>query len=296
MQFPNEMFPMDPDYTESSILIPESVHIIDLYLAFSDAFGDYRPQVALTLSEFRQKFFVHYQTDKHLSRIAMVNGEIAAFILSTSGSFHGKSCTYLSAVGVRSNYRGLGLMGALFDDLIVQLRKEQFELCLLEVLSSNERAISIFKSKGFTETRRYIGLNGPAANIKAKGNYSIILKNNLYFPFHEEQVTDYVNFQETPSFMRRERKRLVTLLIRKNEKEIGFMILNPVSGRIRHIYVHPEFRRKGAGTGLIQYAMKMTPKLKIINVDQQNESLINFLQALGFRSQLEQLEMTMELK
>ncbi|MCA6078454.1 GNAT family N-acetyltransferase [Fulvivirga sedimenti] len=287
---------MDPDYTKPHIQTPDSVHTTDLYLAFSDAFGDYKPSVGLTLPEFRQKFFVHYQTDRRLSRLALVNAEIAAFILSTPGNYRNRRSAYLSAVGVRQKYRGMGLLGALFDDLITQLKQEQFEQCLLEVLSSNERAIRIFESKGFRETRRFLAYSGPARNLNPPENYSFIVKNNLYFPFREMEITDNVNFQETPSFMRKERKRLLTIVSGDDQQEKGYLILNPVSGRIRHIFVHPEYRRAGIGRSMIQYAITLVPKLKIINVDRENHSLRCFLEALGFHTQLEQIEMIMELK
>ena len=287
---------MDPDYTSPSIQTPDSVHTTDIYLAFSDAFGDYKPSVGLTLPEFRQKFFVHYQTERRLSRIAVVKDEIAAFILSTPGYYQNRNSVYLSAVGVRPQYRGIGLLGAMFDDLIAQLKQEHYGQCLLEVLPSNERAIRIFKSKGFHEARRFLGFSGPAAACRPPENYSFKLKNNLYFPFSEGEVTGNTNFQETPAFMRKERKRLLTVVSEDQHQETGYLIINPVSGRIRHIFVLPEFRRKGIGTGLMHHAMMLVPKLKIINVDAGNDSLLYFLEALGFLRQLEQIEMIMELK
>ena len=268
--------------------------ITDVYLAFIDAFSLYDPQVRLSLPAFRKKFFGHYQTSLELSGIMTYDGAIAGFILITPGNSSGVKTAWISAAGMRREYWGRGWMKRLLESRISALSKEGYDQIILEALTTNEKAIHIFSSAGFGISRKLIGYSLKGNPPASAGTVEIQVLNQLSFPLLQH-CTAIFSFQEEPDFIRKERKRLLTLIARVDQQPVGTLVLNPVSGRIRHIFVMPEFRRMGIGRQLIARASSIVPSLKVINVDGRDRILNEFLIFNGFKKELEQFEMILPL-
>ena len=80
-------------------------------------------------------------------------------------------------------------------------------------------------------------------------------------------------------------------------KLVGYVVFNPKNNRILQIAVHKYHRKKGIGSTLIMTLQKKFGKeLSIINVDKSSKETNDFFKGVGFKEELEQLEMELDLK
>lgn len=80
--------------------------------------------------------------------------------------------------------------------------------------------------------------------------------------------------------------------------EHGCAIVFPGNGDLARLVVRPESRRQGHGTRLLHAAAAAaagTP-LRIMNVDESDAGIAAFLEAVGARRTVRQLEMTRRLR
>ncbi|MHC1567948.1 MAG: ribosomal protein S18-alanine N-acetyltransferase [Candidatus Syntropharchaeia archaeon] len=68
------------------------------------------------------------------------------------------------------------------------------------------------------------------------------------------------------------------------EREItGYIIFNPEDGHIASIAVHPDYRRRGIGTKLVEEVFKRTGRKAYIEVRESNKGAQEFYKKIGFR-------------
>ena len=79
--------------------------------------------------------------------------------------------------------------------------------------------------------------------------------------------------------------------------EDSYAVLFPDTGDLPQLAVRPEARRRGLGTALLHEAAAIAGKpLRIINVDERDAGIANFLERAGAQRIVRQLEMTRRLE
>ena len=80
--------------------------------------------------------------------------------------------------------------------------------------------------------------------------------------------------------------------IYSNQECCAYAIINPQNGAVPQFAVAPQHRSKGLGKILFHHLAKVSPKLKLNNVDAASPNTIDFLNQLGLKNTIDQYEMS----
>lgn len=276
--------------------------LTEMYITFLDAFSDYAVPFKLTKEQFVRKFVQKLKIDFNLSAGAYnYDGSLAGFIFTAVNYYEGLLTAYNGGTGVRPRYRGFKLTTQMYDYLRPLFIERNIKQCVLEVLTSNERAIKAYEGIGFKKTKYFkcYVLNEEDPIFKKASNDSVEILQvkspnwNLY-----EQFCDY-----QPSFLDSSRMIIdnlaneIIIEAREDDQCIGFAIYQSNFGRISQIGIQPSHRGRGIGSRLIQYIHQSSTikKLTIINVNDEAVATKSFFESLKFENQLDQYEMILTL-
>jgi ribosomal protein S18 acetylase RimI-like enzyme len=189
-----------------------------------------------------------------------------------------------------------------FIESIPFLQKAGIKQYLLEVLQHNEPAVSVYRKMQFKVSREFNYFISESSKLKLKtGNLPAGYSLKQINP---EQVGDTSSFWDyTPSWQnsfeaiyRKPDDFLITAAF-INDQMIGYGILEPSSGDITQLAVHPLHRRKGIGTVLLEALLNNNRHsgIKAINTDISSEASTRFFEASGLLLKGKQFEMIKEL-
>ena len=128
--------------------------------AFAEAFSDY----AVTFDPAQtEAMLTRRGLCPELSFAAWEDGRIVAFTLTGTGTFRSIATCYDCATATIPSRRGLGLGGALFRHALPHLAASGARQYLLEVLTTNERAIELYTGAGLRRDTLYLCYGGDTA-------------------------------------------------------------------------------------------------------------------------------------
>jgi ribosomal protein S18 acetylase RimI-like enzyme len=136
----------------------------DWHAAFTEAFADYLiGPFVLTPAQW-PGFLARQGVDLSLSRAAMVRGELAAFALvAPRPALHRWR---LATMGARPSARGSGAAPALLDDFIGRATGAGLATVELEVFAANERALRLYRGRGFEIVHPLMGYERTAQSAE----------------------------------------------------------------------------------------------------------------------------------
>ncbi|CAN5383282.1 GNAT family N-acetyltransferase [soil metagenome] len=267
-----------------------------LYNAFIEAFSDYVIPFALTETQFRNHIIL---TAVDLNRtIGCLDGErLVGFSLNGFGDWHGKKTVYDAGTGVVPDHRRRGVSEAMFHMMLPLFREKGIEQCLLEVITTNTGAISLYKKLDFYPVREL-------ALLQCDGKLSVSSVPPAGVEIREIFQPDWVVFttfwdgepswQNSVAAVERSNKmkRIMGAFI--DGKCVGYIVFSSKFGRVAQFAVDKLHRNRGIGTELIKALQRGTAdgfSFQIINIDKSIESAMTFLTNRGFYERLSQHEM-----
>ena len=135
----------------------------DLHAAFAGAFSDYvAGPFQLPLDQW-PSLEGRQGIDKARSRVALVDGAIAAFAFTCPRVETGR--WRLGAMGALPAARGSGAGPALLDDFLARAQAEGLAWAELECFAANERALRLYRGQGFEVVCALNGWKPPVANV-----------------------------------------------------------------------------------------------------------------------------------
>ena len=145
-----------PTLVAADTLVPA-----DLHAATIDAFADYLVgPFQMTLDQF-PSFIGRQGIDLALSRVVLHDGAVGAYALTCPRQEIGRwRLGVMAAVPVA---RGTGAAPALLDDFIERAGQQGLRDVELECFVENERALRLYRSRGFEQVLRLNGWKSPGA-------------------------------------------------------------------------------------------------------------------------------------
>ena len=124
-----------------------------LHDCFLTAFSDYEVDMRMSREQFRQRL-TRDGISLEMSAAAFEGERMIGFCINGLGQWQEKMTAYDGGAAIIPEYRGRGVAKELFAFLIPRLREAGVVQYLLEVLTSNVPAATLYRKLGFVETRR----------------------------------------------------------------------------------------------------------------------------------------------
>ena len=265
-----------------------------LYICFLAAFSDYEVDMQMSREQFRQRI-VRDGVRMEMSAGAFdANQQMIGFWINGVGTWQGTETAYDAGTGVVREYRGRGVGKELFAFLTPRLKDKGIKQYLLEVLTTNTPAASLYRKLGFMDTRR-LAVFRPFTQISNLSDASVRQIQqpdwNLYRSFWD----GYPSWQNSIDAVERIATDTMIAAAYLNDECVGYGIVFTPSANLMQLAVSPRHRRKGIGSAILA-ALEPPERLKINNIDEQLTNALEFYKANGYKQVLGQYEMMKTLE
>ncbi|HEV8428608.1 MAG TPA: GNAT family N-acetyltransferase [Pyrinomonadaceae bacterium] len=266
-----------------------------LYECFLEAFSDYQVSLQMSEEQFEQRV-KRDGVELEISAGAFDGERMIGFYMNGRGNWHGKETAYDAGTGVIPSHRRRGVAEKLFDFMVPQLKERGIQQYLLEVLTSNERAVSLYRKLGFDEVRRLAVLRSNEP-LKTPGEIEDVSLRRLEEPEWDVFCAYWdgePSWQNSIDAVERVRNQCEIVGAFVGEQCVGYGIVFKPSSILMQLAVAQGFRRRGIGRKILE-ALSGDGILKTNNVDEDLRGTLAFYKATGFEVVLRQFEMVREL-
>lgn len=273
------------------LLSDEDFH--SLYDCFLTAFSDYEVDMRMSPEQFRQRI-VRDGVRLDLSAGAFDGERMVGFYINGAGEWQGKSTAYDAGTGVIPESRGRGVAKELFAFLERRLKEANVVQYLLEVLTSNVPAMTLYRKLGFEDTRRLaVFRSEPQKSTKGTKTDEDISINpieqpdwKLFQSFWDGQPS-WQNSSDAIERIGSERSIIGAFV---DDVCVGYGVAFSPAVSLMQLAVSPEHRRRGIGSAILG-ALEGSKTLKINNIDEDLTAALAFYEAKGYKQVLSQHEM-----
>lgn len=275
-------------------------YLQELYHAFIEAFSDYVIPFALTETQFRNHINLN-AVDLDRTIGCFGDDRLIGFSLNGFGEWNGKRTVYDAGTGVLPNFRRQGVSKAMFEVMMPTFKGDGIEQWLLEVITSNNAAISLYEKLGFKIVRELAVLqcdgkiNGPREMPRNIEIRQIETPDWALLRLFWDGETSW---QNSTAAIERNRTNRNMLGAFTDGKCVGYVVFSPKFGRVAQLAVDKDHRNRGIGSALM-LAMQSTMadgfSPQIINIDKSLTTAMDFFKNRGFYENVSQYEMIMQM-
>jgi len=265
-----------------------STDLIALYECFLLAFSDYEVDMQMSLAQFEQRI-ARDGVQLEVSAGAFVEGKLIGFYMNAPGTRQGQRTVYDAGTGVIPAYRGRGVGKELFALLLPHLKEASVSQYLLEVLTSNQPAVALYRKLGFVESRRLAVLRSDALVKPRSSTVTIRRVEQPDWRLFESFWDGYPSWQNSIEAVERIADHCTIVGAYVDDECAGYGVVLRPAGSLMQLAVAPAHRRRGIGTTILS-ELQSEP-LKVINVDEELKRTLAFFVANGYKTVLEQFEM-----
>lgn len=277
----------------------ENESLEKIHHCFNEAFLDYIVKVQLPYEKF-QKITMRNGVDLKYS-IGLYDGnDLVGFILNGVGTWNTIPTVYDSGTGIIKEYRGKKHSKKMFE-VLKQKLENNFSQYLLEVITTNTPALTLYRHQGFEIERELACFRICRENVpKAETDLDLYFKkiSTLQWALLRTFWNAPPSWQNSIQAVERVSDHFEKIGVYLDNKCVGYGIFYPQSGEIVHIAVKKDMRRRGIGSMLlnkISVESKGSPHLRIINVDRKDQETIDFFRKNKFINDVNQYEMILQL-
>lgn len=258
---------------------------------FNKAFSDYIIPLRLTIDQLEQKI----NSDRirlAYSVGAFEDDELIGFILHGNDTMDNLQVVYNAGTGVIPGKRGRHLTARMYEYILPRLIKDGINKIVLEVISTNVKAIHIYQTTGFNITRTYHGYKGSVALNSTKDG-SELRHLQAYDWIRLRSFWDILpSWQNSVQAVEKLISSNISIGVYNHGTIVGYLIYNPDLKRIHQLAVDRKYRRMGVATQLVTYICNHYSKdISIINIDTSSTETVGFFTTCGMRLFVKQYEM-----
>ena len=264
-----------------------------LYECFLEAFSDYQVDMQMSQEQFEQRL-LRDGVRLEISAGAFADDRMIGFYINGSGTWLGKLTAYDAGTGVIPSFRGQGVAKELFTFLVSHLKEASFSQYLLEVLTNNETAVSLYRRLGFVDTRRLAVFrrSEPVQTLDDSGEVVIRRVEQPEWELFKSFWDGYPSWQNSVDAVERIATYRVIVCAYVDETCVGYGVVFRPATSLMQLAVAPAYRRRGIGSRILSALQReVTETLKVNNIDEELKATMAFFEANGFKMELEQYEM-----
>ena len=271
----------------------------EIHRAFLEAFADYVVPMHSS-REHLEEMLLRRGADLELSVGAFDDGWLVGFNLNALGLYRSRLTLYDVATGIVPSSRRKGVAAGLFEFSLPKLRETKAEQYVLEVIRTNQPAVSMYQKVGFQTSRAFEAFRrtSPVQESRVFARDLGIREMEPDWRTFETFWDWHPSWQNSTQSLQRSGVKKIVLGAMAGGSLIGYGIVFPYSGDIPQFAVHPDYRRTGVGAALLNGLQRNTnPGLPVhvVNVDASAIGTLTFLRNQGFEHFLSQHEMKLDL-
>lgn len=274
----------------------ENISTKELLETFNSSFSDYIIPSYLTKEQLEDKI----QSDSiklEFSVGAFENNQLIAFILHGYDIIDNLKTVYNAGTGVIPAKRGNKLTSKLYEYVLPILYKNNINKILLEVITTNETAIKIYKNIGFKIIREFNCFKGSLNLTNTNSEYEI----SKLEEYDWQKLNSFwdlkPSWQNSVTAVEKLKKSNISIGIYENEKLLGYTIFNPKTKRIYQLSVNKDYRKIGVGKKLLEYiSIHFGKEISATNIDSTSKETLSFITSIGMKMYIKQYEMELTLK
>ncbi len=270
--------------------------------AWNDGFEGYSQAVAMSLSGWLAHI-AHEGLDPELSLIAYDGERPVGCVLSGMREGHAGKVAYNGGTGVAKDYRGKGVGRQLIDAALDLYRRHGAAVATLEVITTNEPALALYRSSGYEITDRLsvLSLEGPVESAGDDSTYVLSEADPQTLegvPFYRGSAPWQCQWQSL-------RDGRVLCAKAPDGALLGYALVRRTwpAGRARpavglyQMGFNPELSDTGpAARFLAESAFREAGRCYAMNIPASDPLTLAVLQDLGLREQVAQFEMRLSLR
>jgi ribosomal protein S18 acetylase RimI-like enzyme len=276
----------------------EDSNLFDLHTCFEKSFSDYAVPFKLSFESFRRRIYEKTNINAQYSVLIWDEKKLIGFILHSSCFYQNEACIYNGGTGVLQEYRGMGLVKKAYEWIIPTLKSDGISSITLEVIQSNLPAIFLYSSLGFEQSKSFDCFK-MTKEISANTKDIKVVSNDVW------NLNKYSALQQyQPSFIDQNESLIhnaeneLILEAYQNETMSGYAVFQPRIARISQIGWLDCEKDQEIVLSLLKSLEKRTfgkIPITLMNINNSNETIINFLRSIGFETTVKQFEMILKL-
>ncbi|HEU4835501.1 MAG TPA: GNAT family N-acetyltransferase [Pyrinomonadaceae bacterium] len=266
-----------------------------LYKCFLEAFADYQVNMQMSEQEFAQRL-TRDGVQMEISVGAFEDDRMIGFYMNGLGDWQGRQTAYDAGTGVIPDYRGRGVAQDAFAFMVSKLKERAVSQYLLEVLSSNERAVALYRKLGFVEVRKLAVLRSqqPLDRLDQLSGVEVRHIEEPDWKLFESFWDGYPSWQNSIAAVERIPNDRVIIGAHVDGACVGYGVVFRPAANLMQLAVAPAHRRKGIGSRILR-ALSGGETFKVNNIVEELKGTLAFFEANGFKVVLEQFEMSKSL-
>lgn len=268
----------------------ENTPLPQLHTVFCEAFSDYSVPIDMPLERF-QSNMKRNGYDPSVSVGTYVDGRLVGFIMSGHRIWEGCDTAYDMGTGVIPAFRGQGIAKDMVGQLKTLLADNGLSRYILEVITTNTKALSLYEKSGFRKRRDFCCLRVDKSALHTKPSYRHDHPSSIDSTRMEDFWDESPSWQNSSDSVRAVSDSLRISTVALDGRIVGYGLVNPENGDIPQLAVDKAYRKRGIGRSLISdlASMSSSKQLRLINV--ADEAIQSFLLHLGFEVYVRQFEM-----
>ncbi|MEM9076205.1 MAG: GNAT family N-acetyltransferase [Bacteroidota bacterium] len=168
----------------------QNIEFNTIIACFLEAFAGYFVQMPTDAAYYRDRW-QRAKVDYSLS-FGMFDAErLVGFVIHAVDKRNGKLVAYNTGTGVVPEYRGNGIVDALYAHALPLLQKRGIESCTLEVITKNAPALKVYQRIGFKISKQYHCYHGDISKMEKRIDFTCKKADFAHFDWNRTNQASY---------------------------------------------------------------------------------------------------------
>lgn len=260
--------------------------------AFNLAFTNYVVPMRYSDDELRNRW-AGARVDYSLSYGVVRYGKLIAFMAHGIGIRDAQRCAFNAGTGVIPSARGLHLVAHMYRRAKRDFSRQEIRTVWLEVIQTNWPALSSYYRSGFRVTRKLRCFQGELRPLVNHHPPFEVLQERYLPDFNEEEFFDTApSWEYSREAINAMADRVTVFTVREASGQlIGMAAFLPERKLVLQFGVQRQNRNSGIGAALFRQLGKVSPFIKVNNIDEEDGATCLFLTRMGLSNYIDQYEM-----
>jgi len=250
---------------------------------FNKAFSDY--SVPFRFSQTQFMWNLRKNSFSQACSVGLYEEEaLCGFVLNGKRGDRAYDC----GTAIFPAFRGKGHAHRLVEGAIARLSEVGVERWMLEVITTNTKALALYQEHGFSIVRNFSCFRIDTSSLQKKSE--VILEKTDTKALAQDPPCRSSWQNDNLSIVR---GNVPIYVVQIGGQSVGYVVVETESGSVMQLFIDARFRGRGYGMATIESIPSVTknPFVKFLNVDEAYRPMIGLLEKMGFSRYVQQYEM-----